>query len=75
MTYKLSWKKDFPCRNCLMKHKCSKLCFQEPMNTTDAQSYVESHDELKGICLACGGPREEKFYWACGKCNETIRKW
>ncbi len=71
MTEPLVTWKDFPCRNCLMKHDCNKTCFETPRDSAEPRAYISEHG-LQGICLACGGPREKHFYWACRKCDLNI---
>ncbi len=68
--------KTFPCKTCLLKHKCNKTCFKFPdtINDTDVSRYMAEHVELKEICLCCGEPRDVFYYWACQKCNDTVLK-
>ncbi len=80
MKNKDKWK-TFPCKECLLKGKCSEMCFNIPVCNTDRflsetmiheiEQHIDKHG-LQEICLACGGSREGSYIWACCKCQRNI---
>ncbi len=67
MIDKEKWK-THPCKECLLKKVCIKLCFEIPEDKIDqvSQLYKDSYKNNK-ICIACGGNKSSKH--ECDECN------
>ncbi len=74
MNDKDKWK-TFPCRDCLLKGKCFKRCFDWPSHSV-VSNYIDEH-HLETACLACGSPNATNYsnygnnnniHWWCDEC-------
>ncbi len=52
MIDKNKWK-TYPCKECIVKGKCSEYCFEYPLDRTIIHTHIKENN-LRGICLACG---------------------
>ncbi len=75
MSDKDKWK-TFPCKECLLKAKCSKQCFSWPKGNWPIDGIVEQEElmfrhikenQLENICLRCGAKDANTFIDAITK--------
>ncbi len=59
----------FPCKECLLKGRCSGHCFDWP-HYDIVKKQIEDN-QLEGMCLSCGSYLNNPTDWifSCYKCN------